>query len=240
LFILLVLSCVVPCCSTKISHIEHDPTFTEAALERGGLAIGGVTTVEAVTDVQDLSRRYAPLLRRKLLGERSVSIREWGELKGLLGDERMARCIDGYRETGRADAEVLGNLHDALGATQYVVFARIEGNVVEREETDKDEMQDGKMVTVGHKRKTRRRLTVGFRVYDLMTGADVWNAIVEGKSENEKTVAVDDEDDSVLEAIVEVLLDDDTASEYPEPPDVSEVLEKVFDRFAKRVAVAEK
>jgi len=217
-------------CSTKVAHVEYDPSFTEASLRAGGIAVAGVTSnLEEDEDVTAFNNRYAPVLRQKLLTEQDVAVVEWGQVRQALGDEAASGLLQSYRDYGSLEPPMSDSLAAAVsGTARYAAFARVEDDAIEFEENSYE-----KEII----RKTIRKSSVTFRVYDLETQKRVWETIIEGHDENKKTILPDDPDSSIWESIIESILTSPDGKPYPEAPERSAVLRMIFGKFAKELAV---
>lgn len=233
-------------CSTKISDIRTDPSFSPERVTESGLAILGCTSIVADTlDAFVLSNQLSVHLQQALRKERgNIKIVEWGDVRRAVGDEKLQRCLAAVREYGTLEATLVESLSAGLGnGARYVIVHRIESDQLKFNESDDQEFVDGVWVVKGTLLKTTRSISVAFSVYDLENGKRVWEATIEGAKETKRKVGLDEPLDiggwvgtavDVVDAMDEIFGEDD-AVQFPKPASQASVMKSIYGKFAKEL-----
>jgi len=210
--------CVHP---PHVFGLRHDPTFTHQSLDSGRIAVGGVTSI--ADDAADRRVRSESLLINSLRETRPLlKVASAGSVAAEFGDKAHGELLERYRSVGELDSASLHEMSARLPKLRYVVFARIDADLVDSTETVTTD-STGK----DHTELSRSRtMTVGFHVYDMSLRRSVWS----GQFTEKKSSSNDyDQPSSLLGAVVSALLD---PYEYPAPPAQHKVLRPIFDAFA--------
>ncbi|MFC1683094.1 hypothetical protein ACFL0G_02655 [Candidatus Zixiibacteriota bacterium] len=229
-------------CGPKVSRLETDPSLTPASLRTQQIGIGGVTSLIVCEPGSEMSGKDMSNLLRLCIMEKRVDLEVQPEERTRLavGPGRYEKRLDTYRLTGEIEPEVLNEIDTLLqNAIRYLIFARVEGDVVERgtSETVNNQGEDDEYTEV--KYTSKRTVTVSFVVYDLQQKIPVWSGLVSDDEANHKTHTIEEEDESFLGSVVKGVIgavlfgdDDEDQGPYPDPPEFQQVLKKVFEGFA--------
>ncbi len=213
--------CVHP---PQVFGLRHDPTFTYQSLDSGRIAVGGVTSIaDDAAHSPNTRVRSESLLINSLRETRPLlQVASAGAVAVEFGDKAHGELLERYRSVGELDSASLHEMSARLPKLRYVVFARIDADLVDSTETVTTD-STGK----DHTELSRSRtMTVGFHVYDMSLRRSVWS----GQFTEIKSSSNDyDEPSSLLGAVVSALLD---PYEYPAPPAQHKVLRPIFDAFA--------
>lgn len=226
----LLLATVGACAGPQIYGLRHDRSFTYQSLDSGSIAVGGVTAVgrEAALDAATRSQ-FAGILTNSLRdGYPRIEVLSAGAVEAALEDSLHRQLVDGYRRMGDLDSAALHEIIDRLPKLRYVVFARIESDVVDSAEIVRQDSVDKKLNIESVVRSRSRTLSVAFHVYDLSLGRAVWSGeLVKADtasttySQPRKLVA------SVVTAMIR------GSPKYPTAPSQNKVLRLLFDDFAE-------
>ncbi|UCE02219.1 MAG: hypothetical protein JSW67_13350 [Candidatus Latescibacterota bacterium] len=246
-------------CGPSVKGLRHDPSFDYASMSADQIGVGGVTSlVHETDDVDALRSQLASMLRLQMLdAQGAVEVTPTGVFRSTLGGDAYGALLDEYRLNGQIDRATLAVWDSSFGgACRYVVFARIEDDIVKESSSSGEEHDAGVQYAVT-KLSTTRTLTVAFSIYDLHMTKSVWSAhLTDGRANTNKyrgapvptsKEASGDkkekkEEKSTVEEIVVAVVEMLTAEEmvYPEPPTLTEVAERVFRGFAKNLPEAPK
>ncbi len=212
-------------CSTKVIGLRTDPSFTYDSLSAGGIVVGGVTFWVEVETAESRGQS-ASLLRASILKKRpDIDVQPAITITRAVGPESYTALLDDYELAGELEQARLAQLSEALDDLRYVIFARIEADVIKRDiEFATDPATDKEKRIY----KTTRIVTTGFQVYDLATGTPVWSVHVEASKSTELTYTKGG--NFFVDLLVSSLLED-----YPSPPEFNEVLRKTFEGFPKHL-----
>ena len=233
------------CQSTEVEGIRVDESFTHAALKEGKLALGGVTSARTVLPDPDRSR-LAEGLSRKIVDERGeVEVVSAGAVRHRLGPEAYAGMLEEYRTDAALSPSRLEALRVLEDTARYLLLARIEADDVSHD----DETKKGTGDDEGYRIRTvstHRRAIVGLRVYDLRTGASVWNGATRAErlasSEIERERLREDDEERFWVAVADAVLDDDEPPPpppFPPAPALDPLLFESFAKFARSLPAAE-
>jgi hypothetical protein len=251
---LLLLACGTFACGPSIKGLRHDPSFDYVSMSADRIGVGGVTSlVHETDDVDALRSQLSSMLRLQMLDAKgAVDVTPTGVFRSTLGGDAYGALLDEYRLNGQIDTATLAAWDSSFGgACRYVVFARIEDDIVKESSSSGEEHDSGVQYAVT-KLSTTRKLTVAFSVYDLHMAKSVWSAhLTDGQANTNKyrgapvPTSNEESDDkkekkeekSTVEEIVVAVVEMLTAEEmvYPEPPTLTEVAERVFQGFAKNL-----
>jgi hypothetical protein len=249
-------------CTTPIRGLDRDPSFNQAAIGAGGLAVGGVVDARRQLDPA-LRTSYADLLRTALRSERpDLTILPAAAVVSALGESHYEEMLREYREVGAPSAQFLRMLSKRIDRARYLVLARIDQDRTRRWTTEED-VTDSKGKQIGSKTRYRhgRTVDVSLRIFDLDDGSTAWSGSIEKSSSNENTeddpfpdpasslhkrqsVGKDLRDAAVAGlalGVLGALLDDGSSSPaaprdpYPDPPDERSLLEQAFRGFAENL-----
>ena len=217
------LSAVTGCASPpRVFGLRHDPTFTYQSLDSGSVAVGGVADGTAQSPS---ARVWSESLLVNSLREAHprLQVASAGAVAAEFGDKAHGELLARYLLVGELDSASLHEMSTRLPKLRYVVFARVDADVIDSAETV---TQYSKEHT---ERSTTRTMTVDFQVYDMSLRRSVWNGqFTQSKSSSNEF----DEPGGLFDALVTAVLG---THDYPPPPEVHKVLRPIFDEFAERL-----
>jgi len=208
-------------CGTKVIGLRTDPSFTYDSLSAGGIVVGGVTFFRVNEVVTAESRGHsASLLRASILKKRpDIDVQPAIAITRAVGPESYTSLLDDYELAGEMEQVRLAQLSEALADLRYVIFARIEADVIDRGTTF-----EGDTTTYW----ITRTVTTGFQVYDLTARIPVWSGtITESKKEENEDV----QDGNFFGDLLVALL----FNKNPSTPEFNKLLRKTFEGFAKQL-----
>ncbi len=210
-------------CTTKVIGLKTDPSFTYDSLSAGGIVVGGVTFCRVCEEVETAERfrgHSASLLRGSILKKRpDIDVQPAMTITQAVGPESYTALLDDYELAGELEQARLAQLSEALADLRYVIFARIEADVIDRDTT-----VQGDTTTY----RITRTVTTGFQVYDLTARIPVWSGtITESKKEENEDV----QDGNFFGDLLVALL----FNKYPSTPEFNKLLRKTFEGFAKQL-----
>ena len=219
-------------CSTKVKVIglRTDPSFTYDSLSAGGIVVGGVTfcrdELETAERLLGIGSEFkfrvhsASLLRASILEKRpDIDVQPAMTITQAVGPESYTALLDDYELAGELEQARLAQLSEALTDLRYVIFARIEADVIDRDTT-----VQGDTTTY----RITRTVTTFFQVYDLTARIPVWRGHVKASKYKENEY---DQSGGFFSDLLESLF----FGRYPSPPEFNEVLRKTFEGFAKQL-----
>ncbi len=229
----LALSAVAGCAHPpQVFGLRHDPTFTYQSLDSGRIAVGGVTSIADGAAHSPRTRAGSESLLINSLREAHplLQVAPAGAVAVEFGDKAHGELLDRYGRVGELDSASLHEMSARLPKLRYVVFARIDADVIDSTETvTLDSTQNE------HTELSRSRtMSVGFNVYDMSLRRSVWSGQFtqrKGSSNNY------DQPRGLLAAVVSAILD---SHEYPAPPAEDKVLRPIFDAFAESLPQSSK
>lgn len=233
----LLLATISACAGPQIYGLRHDRSFTYQSLDSGSIAVGCVTAVGRESVPDSITRgQFESLLTNSLRdGYRGLEVRSAGAVAAEFGDSLHGEVLNRYRRAGELDSATLHDMSARLAKPRYVVFARIESDVIDSAETVTQDSADKKLNVEQVVRLRFRTMTVGFHVYDLSLSRAVWSGeLVKADtasstySQPRKLVA------SVVTAIIR------GSPKYPTAPSQNKVLRLLFDDFAESLPQAPK
>ena len=229
-------------CATTIKDLKQDPSFTFDSIKTSGLHVGGV--VSAVTELsQSEVTTFSSVLRSGFLDERKdVYVHDPGSVTSAIGIERRSALLAEYRNSGIVSTRWLGEIGSKIPGARYVVFARIDEDIVTKErhkenlyhDKDKDKK---KVIGQRIKAEATRRMNATLAIYDITVGAFVWGGSVEkSKSDGRQyDTRLDDQVALLLDTINRVLSEEDKLYPYPPNPAQRDVLAAIFRGFAENL-----
>lgn len=226
----LLLASVRACAGPQIYGLRHDRSFTYQSLDSGSIAVGGVTAVgrEAALDAATQSQ-FAGILTSSLRdGYPRIQVLSAGAVEAELEDSVHGELVNGYRRIGDLDSAALHEISDRLPKLRYVVFARIESDVIDSAETVTQDSADKKLNVEQVVRSRFRTMTVGFHVYDMSLSRAVWSAQLM-KADTASNAYTQPR--KFVEAVVTEIIRG--SPKYPSAPTPSRVLRLLFDDFAE-------
>ena len=210
----------------------HDPTFTSQSLDSGRIAVGGVTSIadDAAHSPSTRVRSESLLINSLREAHPLLQVSPAGAVAAEFGDKAHGDLLDRYGRVGELDSASLHEMSARLPKLRYVVFARIDANVIDSTETVTLDSTNKEHTELSRS----RTMTVGFNVYDMSLRRSVWSGQFtqrKGSSHNY------DEPRTLLAAVVSAVLD---PHEYPAPPAEDRVLRPIFDAFAQSLPQSSK
>ncbi len=215
-------------CGTKVIGLRTDPSFTYDSLSAGGIVVGGVTSLLYEAERASSRSQRASLLRLSILAKRSdIDLRPAGAITQAVGQESYSALLDDYQLGGELDQARLAQLSEALANLRYVIFARIEDDVINRGTTVQRDTADNEDTTIF---KISRTLTTSLQIYDLTAGTPVWSGYIKESKKKENRYV---EHGNFGKAILAAILGNEP--KYPSTPEFNEVLRKTFEGFAEHL-----
>jgi hypothetical protein len=221
-------------CATKAIGVRQDSSFKKEAVVQGKMAVGGVVSSKPVSDEEMTS--YANSLKDQIQEKRDdYSVSPSGVVADKLGSEGYKSMLGEYKEKGVLGDESLKKLAESVGGIQYIIFARIDMDSIEKKLVNKSKKdKDGKVISSSVSATISRKISVSFNVYDTGRGISAWSGTLETtkKSSREHSTGINVVD--VINAVKSVGSGKDRFT-YPDPPDIKKLLAKNFKGFAKQL-----
>ena len=218
----------------KPSDIEQAPTFSASAVARKGVVIGAVACSRPEYLARETSREaLGSALRASLLQEQpEMKVLMPEDLEQALGAEAYQEWSQYFQDTGLIRTDSLPEIFSGLqGSAGYVLLARVEEDQISRTHGDHQVSKDGRFVTEGEEYVTSRTTEMLFRLYDLETSTMEWK----GHFETTSTLTNVEDDEELVIEILEVVLDEEEDSPYPEPTSIETQTGLIFEEFAATV-----
>ena len=210
-------------CGAKVIRLKTDPSFTYVSLSAGGIVVGGVTFCRVCEELETAERfrvHSASLLRASILEKRpDIDVQPAMTITRAVGPESYNALLDDYELAGELEQARLAQLSEALDDLRYVIFARIEADVIDRVTTFQGDTTTYEIT---------RTVTTGFQVYDLAARIPVWSSTITASEKKENEY---DQSGGFFSDLIESLF----FNKYPSPPEFNELLRKTFERFAKQL-----
>lgn len=217
----------------KVVGLERDPGFTYEALSAAPLAVLGVTVDGLEPASASASLQLGGLLAERLASKRrDLRILPPVDVADSLGLQQYTGLVREYQARGWLDRYALSRLAAALGGVRYLVHARLEADdlVTGNSVDDYTEEHAGKDCNI--ERTTNfaaRALAVRFTVYDLHQHHSAWAGQITDVQERTSSDAWNSCDPLFLNVLTMVL------NGEPDPPELAEVLKRVFEEFARHL-----
>ena len=220
----LALSALAGCAAARPPHVlglSHDPSFTYRSLDSGRIAVGGVTSIAGDTAHSPSTRVRSESLLINSLRETHPRLQ--------VGPAGAAAAEFWDKAHGELDSSSLHEMSARLPKLRYVVFARIDTDVIDSTEKVTVDLSHNESTELS----TSRTITVGFHVYDMSLRRSVWS----GQFTQTKGSSYSyDEPRDVVDVLVTAVL----GHSYPDPPAQDKVLRLIFDAFAESLPQSSK
>jgi hypothetical protein len=146
-------------CAGDVGRLVGAGKFNTELLSTGGVVIGGVSSASLSSLQQSVD--YAGTLQQ-LIKQRAPQMHIIGprEVYKALGPNLYAQMLDSYTFHETGSTAFMNLLHEKFPAMRYVIYARIEGNDVQRRQ---EKLADGS----GFALHSILGVTVSMRVFDL-------------------------------------------------------------------------
>jgi len=232
----------VSSCGSKVQGLQHDPSFTYHKMELERTAIGGVAYPFPASQGGYMSREEATnLLTLQITRYREdLNVHPVGEPIHLLGEQAYTDMMYAYERGGLITPDDLEMMRNILYPDlRYLVFARIEQDLIHRGRREKVEGKDEDQRDV-LELTTTRSVTVAFNVYDILESRSVWRGHLSKNAKNKNRYVYDrnnpDEEQDLLEIIVGVIFEGSMRQPtHPEAPNMTTALTNIFRRFAENL-----
>lgn len=226
---------LVTACSTlpKVAGLEHDPSFDYENMALGGIAVAGVASGADTLEAIVLQHALTALLEVRMREERpDVSVLSAVVVVESLGQEGYVELMEEFARSGEIDSATLVSVSQVVPDAQYAVFARVEEDVINEDEStsSNDEEDCEEWVEMF----TRREVTISFKVFDLTTGISVWSGWIGNSEKNEEEHCAPDFGGSFWEILAAEVVDE-IVYDHPPAPELTEVSGKIFEAFAKEL-----
>ena len=233
-------------CSTKISDLKADPSFTYSAAVSGRIAIGGVVSSVSPLSPAD-TVTYSNQLKTQLSEKRPGFILiPYGAVVNQLGQEDHPRLLNELLTMGMPSNSSMGMLKQKASGYRYIAFSRIDDDSIQRTLQEGRDVNNKPDNTV--RPKTSRQVIGSLQIIDITDGNIVWSATAKTELANispfPQTVKAPPADTSrsssfrgaVREAAREAVIGPKTEAEreyrYPTEPPLTRVLEDLFKGFS--------
>lgn len=217
----------------EVVGLERDPGFTHEALSAAPLAVLGVTVEGLEPASASASLQLGGLLAERLASKRrDLRILPAVAVADSLGVERYTGFVREYQARGWLDGYALSRLAAALGGVRYLVLARLEADelVTGRSVDDYTEERGGIDCKIEQTTNfSAHTLTVHFTVYDLHQRRSAWAGQISDVKERTSGDSWNSCDPLYFNVLTMLL------NGEPEPPELAEVLKKVFEDFARHL-----
>ncbi len=252
--LILIVMMTLSACKTPVVDVQHDPSFTYAAVAQSHFVVGGVVaTTEHLDDITRI--RFGDLLARVFSEERpELMLIRPGLLLKKTDNESFTRLLDGYRLTGVISEHDVDHVRRAFPAARYLLLSRIEMDHVsqlhDENETDVPDSEEDRrkgefeQVRVDVSLTTTRQMGATLTIYDLHQHLLAWSGYVSqtvtNSNDSSHTFNKDRRwQEELIDSVVDGLIGLDE-EEYPEAPSQTEVLEAIFEGFAENMPTSPK
>lgn len=234
-------------CATKVVGLQHDPSFTYGAIVSSKTAVGGVISAVDIFSESKITSA-STILRDQFVDRRNeFAIERSGVIVNAMGKKKYLQMLDEYKNTGTLSAQWMNAVRSVAGDVRYVIFARIEEDVINPQRTKQDTYtkdKDGKKYKTGEliTSKISRNTTVSLNIYDLDQSSAVWGGSVSKTQSKQRTynVSLSSSLDKVVVVLGSVLSTEDKRFPYPPTPSQNDILKAVFRGFADNLPKKEK
>jgi hypothetical protein len=229
-----VLLFVLEGCTTTVSGMRRDPTFTYAALKQSKLAVGGITTSkgelfgkEQASVRQNVARQIAQV-RPDLKVDKSATVRR--RLSSAAFDKLLAE----YAALGGLSYPHLEMLRKKLGRSQYLLFANIEADRTRfAVKPTRAKEVNGVITPALVVTSAERTLKVRVQVYDLRMARMVWTGTIRQGTKKERRHIR--EDAIATQGKKADQMKQPKTYAYPESPTIDDALAGVFKTVAQHM-----
>lgn len=238
-FGLILLAATFSSCGTKVVGLNHDPTFTYAAMNGGGLAVGGVVHPLGYGERYLNPNEMADHMRLQIMRQREdVRVRPVGVVRTAMGEGFYLDMMRDFEMGATMDEAHLMAMREVVSEeVRYVMFCRVEDDVIRQYQKHTTQGKDEEKKDVLEMR-TSRTMTAEFRVYDVDQGYWVWQGHLTKRRVNKNRYVQEQyqNEDELLEIVVGVILDEIAEKPvYPRPPNSKSMLTPMFRNFAKKL-----
>ncbi len=235
-------------CATQVVGVVKAPDFKGPVLNAGGMAIGGVVDSQAPLGAGTRDIYARTLMSQVQSSCKKLRITPVEQVRAAVGQAQYENLLTYYRQTASIPPQPLKNLAKALEGTRFVVFGRVEQDIVQnsnQQDTNpitKYNKREKKDVTVGETITdtyyTTRHVTATFNVYDLETLTSAWSGTVDNtlSRNNAYSRNVYNREsalDTLAKGVVAGALDGPRT--YPPPAPLQEAMMDIFHGFAKKM-----
>ena len=176
--LILIASTVVYACQTYVPNLAVDPSFTYQTMTEAGMVIGGVSSNLETIGIKQ-SDRYADEIKAAIDKERpELAVIDAHSLRKKMDSVVYNAMMDGWTDDLSVSKQSITAIKKAMPNVQYATFARIEETSTSVSNTQSPFYQNGKQTGVGHNLAAMREMKVTYIVYEVTSGAEVWNGVV--------------------------------------------------------------
>lgn len=211
--------------------LQRDPSFTYEALSAAPFAVFGVSVEDPVAMSASASLQLGNLMAESLKTKRrDLTVLPATHVADGLGLRDYTWLVREYQAAGSLDEGALSRVAAALDGVRYVALARLETDELTTGESVEEytDERGGEVCDVERRGKfATRTLAVQFTVYDLHQRHLAWTGRI---TELEERMSSDEWNscDPLLVDVLTLLLSGGDA----DPPELADVLKKVFEDFA--------
>lgn len=236
-------------CTTQISGLKVDPSFTYPAAISGHIAIVGVVSSVAPLAAADAAT-YSNQLKTQLSEKRPDFILiSYGEVINQLGPEDHTKLLKELQTMGTPSNSSMDMLRKKTSGYRYIVFSRIESDSIQKTLLQGTGADGKPNNTV--RPETSHQVTGSLQVVDITDGKIVWSATAETLLRNvslfpyaietppAKTPSFNLKK-AAKETLVEAVIGNpadkiETEYTYPAEPSLMKALEDLFGGFSKNM-----
>ena len=161
-------------CSTRISGLKADPSFTYSAAVAGRIAIGGVVSSVSPLSPGDTVTHSSQLQTQLNEKRPGFVLIPYGVVADQLGQEDHTRLLNELLTMGMPSNSSMGMLKQKAGGYRYIAFSRIDSDSIQRTLPEGRDANNKPDNTV--RPTTSRRVTGSLQVIDIADGNIVWSA----------------------------------------------------------------
>ncbi|MFG1500094.1 hypothetical protein ABMA70_07765 [Halobacteriovorax sp. XZX-3] len=242
-FLVLLSTLLITSCATKVHGLRKTADFTYSNVQNGRLTIAGIVHTSENWDYKKqitTANQFRVELQEK---RRDLVVDNAGPLIKKIGRGLYRELLREVEEDGILSENSLTILSQNVTNRRYIVFGRVESDIVENDRTETaltnsegKETGDKSLTTT-----TKRSMDINFSVYDIRNKYLAWNGVIKKTDRNdlEYTIRKRNGVDQIID-LVEAFSSKNAESmnkkyPFPKAPVDRDILSYAFKGFAENL-----
>lgn len=230
---ILILVFISTSCSSHMSRLSIDESFTIESIENEKIIFGGISHGRKIWNEEE-KKRYSEVARNAMSRQREeLTIISNKAIVKAIGENNFDKMLKSITRYKKLNDNSLRKLWSVASSNKYILFSKIISDHIHREEDKEIQEENGKNKSY-KVFKTHRSTVIYAEIYDLIALKVVWSGEVD-YTETKTNTRYHSHRSTILKEIVSKVIENMIYGTYPKPVPLERMIKQAFFSFAENL-----